>query len=311
MVEIAISSASRSLPYSKNWPLTLQVPQDGTIADVKAAIEQKLPKFYASRQKITLKNDKNPLVDEQKLSEVLGDKFQGTELQVKDLGPQVGWRTVFFVEYGGPLLIHPLFYFFPKFWYGKDVVHSSLQNYVYAFVMLHFLKRELETIFIHRFSNGTMPLMNIFKNSGHYHIISGVLLAFDIYRPKYSATSPFIVDTYRNNQDFLYVAAGIWAFAELSNFHTHMTLRSLRPPGTRTRAIPYGYGFSLVSCPNYFFEIMGWTVVAVMTNSIAAWIFLAFSVYIMTIWALKKHRNYKKEFGKDYPKRRALFPFIL
>ncbi|KAJ3559337.1 hypothetical protein NP233_g11286 [Leucocoprinus birnbaumii] len=156
-----------------------------------------------------------------------------------------------------------------------------------------------------------MPLMNIFKNSGHYHIISGVLLAFDIYRPKYAATSPFIVDTYRNNQDFLYVAAGIWAFAELSNFHTHMTLRSLRPPGTRTRAIPYGYGFSLVSCPNYFFEIMGWTVVVLMTNSIAAWIFLAFSVYIMTIWALKKHRNYKKEFGKEYPKRRALFPFIL
>lgn len=48
-----------------------------------------------------------------------------------------------------------------------------------------------------------------------------------------------------------------------------MTLRGLRPPGTRTRAIPYGYGFSLVSCPNYFFEVMGWVVIAVMTNSIA------------------------------------------
>ena len=48
-----------------------------------------------------------------------------------------------------------------------------------------------------------------------------------------------------------------------------MTLRSLRPPGTRTRAIPYGYGFSLVSCPNYFFEILTWTVIATITNSIA------------------------------------------
>jgi very-long-chain enoyl-CoA reductase len=32
----------------------------------------------------------------------------------------------------------------------------------------------------------------------------------------------------------------------------------------------------------------------------------------MAAWALKKHRNYKKEFGKEYPRgRRAMFPFIL
>jgi very-long-chain enoyl-CoA reductase len=66
----------------------------------------------------------------------------------------------------GPLLIHPLFYHFPRFWYGEDVQHSALQKsafefiffvlgveaygivsrYVYTFVMLHFLKRELETL---------------------------------------------------------------------------------------------------------------------------------------------------------------------
>lgn len=31
----------------------------------------------------------------------------------------------------------------------------------------------------------------------------------------------------------------------------------------------------------------------------------------MAVWAIKKHKNYKKEFGKDYPRRRAIFPFIL
>jgi very-long-chain enoyl-CoA reductase len=31
----------------------------------------------------------------------------------------------------------------------------------------------------------------------------------------------------------------------------------------------------------------------------------------MTVWAIKKHKNYKKEFGKEYPKRQAIFPFIL
>ncbi|KAL9714458.1 Very-long-chain enoyl-CoA reductase [Leucoagaricus gongylophorus] len=307
-MDIIVFTASKPPAFAINWPLNIQVSQDGTIADVKAVISTKYPKFSVSRQKISLKNDRKLLADDVKLRE-LGEK--AIELQVKDLGPQIGWRTVFFVEYVGPLFIHPLFYYFPKFWYGQDVVHSSLQKYVYVFVMLHFIKRELETFFVHRFSAGTMPFFNIFLNSSHYHILGGLFLAFDIYHPKFSLNSPYIIDTYHDDKDFLYVAAGLWAFAELSNFHTHMTLRSLRPPGTRTRAIPHGYGFSFVSCPNYFFEILAWSVIAVITNSIAAWIFLVVAIFVMSIWAIKKHRNYKKEFGKDYPKRQAIFPFVL
>lgn len=121
--------------------------------------------------------------------------------------------------------------------------------------------------------------------------------------------------------------------AELSNFHTHLTLRALRPPNTRIRAIPYGYGFTYLSCPNYFFEALAWLVICLMTGSVAsksrisltskhealifispslAGVFAVVAVGQMTLWALKKHKNYKKEFGKSYPKgRKAMIPFIL
>ena len=67
-------------------------------------------------------------------------------------------------------------------------------------------------------------------------------------------------------------------FAEISNLHTHLTLRNLRPANTRKRAIPYGYGFSLVSCPNYFFEAVTWGVICVMTGSVAGTSFAACSL---------------------------------
>ncbi|KAI0327827.1 hypothetical protein GY45DRAFT_1327140 [Cubamyces sp. BRFM 1775] len=305
-------SAAKSTPLARNLPtfITFDKPMhEHTVHDLKKAITAKNPKFHPSRQRLTLKGESKPLADNTTLKEAgVGD---GSEVTVKDLGPQIGWRTVYLIEYAGPLVIHPLVYHFPRLFFGGAVQHSVLQKYVYAAVMLHFIKRELETLFVHRFSHGTMPFRNVFKNSGHYHILSGLLLAYSVYSPTYAANSPYIRGTIRENPNFLWSCLAVWLFAELSNLSTHLTLRSLRPAGTTKRAIPHGYGFSLVSCPNYFFETVAWTVIAVMTGSYAAWLFLVVGTYQMAVWAIKKHKNYKKEFGKDYPaSRKAMFPFV-
>ena len=124
---------------------------------------------------------------------------------------------------------------------------------------------------------------------------TGLLLAYPIYGPTYAANSAYITGTFRSNQLFIWACAGIWLvrvflsilvqthvqpvlqFAELSNLSTHLTLRNLRPPGSKKRAIPHGYGFGLLSCPNYFFESVAWAAVAYMTGSWAgASHFLAF-----------------------------------
>ncbi len=49
--------------------------------------------------------------------------------------------------------------------------------------MAHFFKRHIETLFVHRFSHGTMPIFNVFKNSFHYHVFSGLNLAYWLYGP--------------------------------------------------------------------------------------------------------------------------------
>ena len=110
------------------------------------------------------------------------------------MGPQIAWRTVFLVEYFGPMLLHFLPYTFPKLFY-PNLNHESppkktlTQNIAFGMIITHYLKRELETMYIHRFSNGTMPIFNIFKNSFHYWILGGIFISYFLYHPKY--TPPF------------------------------------------------------------------------------------------------------------------------
>jgi len=307
---VKISPVGKAPHVAKGLPVTIDVQGsfgDATVGDIKRAIVDKFPEFYPDRQKLALVGEKKALDDDVKLNDI-GLSENNVELTAKDLGPQISWKTVFLIEYAGPLVIHPIIFNAPKLFYGNDFQHSELQNYLYAFVLLHFVKRELETLFVHRFSHATMPLFNVFKNSAHYHILSGLFLAYGLYGPGLSAAA--VRGTYKDDPRLLLIGTIVWAWAEFSNLATHITLRNLRPAGTKKRAIPTGYGFDLVSCPNYFFEAVAWTAVSILSGSLVAWLFTAASCGQMGIWAIKKHKAYKKEFGAQYPKRKIMVPFI-
>uniref|UniRef100_A0A060TGG3 very-long-chain enoyl-CoA reductase n=1 Tax=Blastobotrys adeninivorans TaxID=409370 RepID=A0A060TGG3_BLAAD len=241
-------------------------------------------------------------------------------LNVKDLGPQVSWRMVYFVEYLGPLLIHPLLYYYlQRPIYGVRFEHSLDQQLSFIFVMLHFAKREYETLFVHKFSMDTMPLFNLFKNCAHYWFLSGLNFAYFIYAPAtYFAPTAGLLKKLAFSrlrpipfgETGLYALSALWVFAELSNFKTHLTLSKLREGGSRERKIPYGYGFNLVSFPNYFFEYLSFLSIALLTQNWAPFLFLVVGTAQMYIWAVKKHRRYRKDFP-NYPRnRKAMFPFL-
>lgn len=212
---------------------------------------------------------------------------------VKDLGPQLGWRTVFLVEYLGPILIHPILYALLPSSSGP----SQLQSLTFALVMLHFVKRELETLFIHRFSAASMPLLNIFKNSAHYWLLGGANIAFWTYRSSAPAAGP-------SNPYITYVALLLYIIGEVGNLYTHVVLRNLRSSGGTERGIPQGWGFGLVTCPNYMFEAVAWVGVGLVTWSWSAAVFLAVALVPMGLWARKKEARYRREFGGRYRKKR-------
>ena len=206
------------------------------------------------------------------------------------------------IEYLGPLLIHPLIFQLRPYIYSHSSSSfpppSALQSVSLLLICLHFLKREYETVFVHRFSAATMPVRNIFKNSFHYWVISGFFVAYFIYGPTAPTASeirPWIT----------FPGLVLYTIGELGNLYSHLVLRGLRSSGGKERGIPNGFSFDWVTCPNYMFETVAWIGMTLITMSWATAVFAQVSVLQMAAWAKKKEMNYRKEFGDKYKKKRS------
>lgn len=89
---------------------------------------------------------------------------------------------MFLAEYAGPFITYLLFYPQPALVYGSssrpvdisvqyiDQFNKAMILFIFAALSiamacwsLHYIKRLLETLFVHRFSHATMPLRNLFK----------------------------------------------------------------------------------------------------------------------------------------------------
>jgi len=281
-------------------------PSSSTVGDLKRAIGSAKPKYKdVNRQELRQEAKGKPLKDEATL-ESLGIT-ESTTLYFKDRGTQIAWTTVFMAEYMGPLLVYLLFYIRPWLFYGDTSTAeiSTTTHLAAAAWSFHYAKRVLETIFVHRFSNATMPLGNLFKNCSYYWGFTAYC-AYHINHPQY--TSPC------NTQAYLFF--GLFLLCELGNFTIHVLLRNLRPAGSKERKIPFPNSNplsqmqSLVSCPNYTYEIGAWISFSIATQCLPVGLFTLAGAYQMIIWAQGKHKNYRKEF-KDYPRRKAIIPFLL
>lgn len=279
-----------------------------TVLDIKKEIEKKRPNLYIERQSLRLEPKGKALQDGDKL-----ESFKipsGGQIYMKDLGPQIGWGTVFMIEYSGPLFVYLWFYTRPSLIYGSasDSPIPKVVHIAAACWAGHYIKRILETIFVHRFSHATMPLRNLFKNCTYYWGFAAYV-AYYVNHPLY--TSPYFGVLQ------VYIGLAAFIFCELGNLSIHLALKNLRPAGSKERKIPmptynpFTLLFNFVSCPNYTYETGAWYAFSFMTQCLPAGLFAFVGFCQMAIWALQKHRNYKKEFPAYPRNRQSILPFII
>jgi very-long-chain enoyl-CoA reductase len=279
-----------------------------TIEEIKAMYAQS-KHVDASRQCIRKEPRGKALDDSVTLRSLEFDNI--AKLYFKDLGPQVGWKNVFLAEYTGPFIIYALFYFRPALIYGAAASSAPTHPYVHiacGAYLFHYAKRVAETLFIHRFSNATMPLGNLFKNCTYYWGFT-CFIAYFINHPLYTPA------LYGDAQ--VYISLVAYMLSQFGNYSIHVALRDLRPAGTKDRKIPmptsnpFTLMFNVVSCPNYTYEMCSWFWFTIMTQTVAPAVFTLLGTAQMTQWAVKKHKNYRREF-KDYPRgRKAIIPFVV
>lgn len=166
----------------------------------------------------------------------------------------------------------------------------------------HFLRRALESAWLHRYSRPRFPLADALVEYAYYWGF-GAWIAWSLAR----ATPAVTLGTW--------LGVVLFLVGELGNHRCHRMLAALRPTGGDDRPIPHGFLFERVSCPHYFFEITTWVGFALVVRSPAASVFLALGAGILSTWAWQRHRDYRQRFdGRDGvtypPARRALVPFV-
>ena len=173
---------------------------------------------------------------------------------------------------------------------------SIIQGIVFAAVFIHFAKRVLESLFLHKYS-GPIGLFTTFMISGFYSLAA--------YMIGYLNRQPILsVDIW------FYIGVVLFITGILGNFLHHKTLADLRK-NTLDYIIPSGGLFDLVICPHYLFEIITWLGIFMISRHLASLLILIFIIGYLTARSIRTLKWYREKFTKFPPQRKALIPYIL
>ena len=176
--------------------------------------------------------------------------------------------------------------------------------------IIHFLKRVLETLFLHKYSGrtdvGTPTMISI------YYTLTATLVAYGAGMGAPLTTGLF--DGTYDIRDMLGVT--VFLIGIIGNFYHHFLLAKLRS-GKQAKSVaayvaPKGGLFNYVAAPHYFFELLGWAGIAVASNQLNVYLVMAgMTSYLAGRSVAQNDWNRARFKEKDWPKdRKNLVPFI-
>ena len=188
------------------------------------------------------------------------------------------------------------------------ITGSAEKNYISWIIaglyLIHYTNRSLIYPFRIRTKGKEMPLM-ITLMAVFFNIMNGSLLGYYLGTLQDDYAFGWLNDPRFITGSFLFfLGMGI----NLSSDEKLIRLRKMTGNGYR---IPYGGLFNVISCPNFFGEIIEWLGYAILCWSLPSLSFFVWTCCNLIPRALDHHRWYRRVFEDYPPARKALFPYLI
>jgi len=200
----------------------------------------------------------------------------------------------------GMVIIYILGLSISSYWLLAEAPLTARQTITAATLFIHYLKRELEVICVHKYSGSIDLVASSFISMFYGLAALGIL----IFTPDVSPSACWGG-----------IGCGLFFCGQIGNGYHHWILRNLRKTKSlgseKKYVIPTGGLFDLVTCPHYFFELVAWFGLALINGSVFAFLNFASMCNYLSGRAASTTSWYKGKFGDKFPRRRKhLVPFI-
>ncbi|KAJ0725385.1 putative 3-oxo-5-alpha-steroid 4-dehydrogenase (NADP(+)) [Helianthus annuus] len=165
---------------------------------------------------------------------------------------------------------------------------------------VHFLKRVLEVLFLHKYS-GSMGLESTIIITLSYTISTATMI-YAQYLSRDLPNPPI---------DLKYIGVGLFLIGIVGNFYHHNILANLRKEGDKEYKIPQGGLFDLIICPHYVFEIFDYVGMSCISQTPYAFAFTLGTICYLMGRSYATREWYISKFGDKFPKDvKAFIPYV-
>jgi hypothetical protein len=186
----------------------------------------------------------------------------------------------------------------PAFW--PDNMVTTTSGWL---VFAHFLKRDLEVLFLHKYSGQTE--LGVARLIGFAYAMTSFMICM------VAAKEPSSLNNH--------LGIGLFGLGSIGNLYHHYLLAQLRPSTTtndtssnKKYVAPKGGLFDYVAAPHYLFELIAWLGIAVCSEQLTSYLnLLSMTCYLAARSQNQNNWNKSKFDEKEWPaSRKNMVPFL-